>query len=89
MINENIDVYTLIKPEIIKLRKAGIETANLDCRLLLSASLGKKSTIYIHESVNISENEIEIFRSLIGQRLSGKPVSRIINKRHFWKRNLN
>ena len=39
MINMNIDVFTLIKPEMNKLRKVGIKSANLDCRLLLSKSL--------------------------------------------------
>ena len=41
MTYKNIDVYTLIKPEVLKLRNIGIETANLDCRLLLSKSLGR------------------------------------------------
>ena len=86
MTNQNINVYTLIKPEIIKLRKVGIKTAILDCRLLLSKSLGRKLTLHNHENVNISKNEIEYFKTLIVQRLSGKPVSRIINKRDFWKK---
>ena len=86
MTNQNINVYTLIKPEIIKLRKVGIKTAILDCRLLLSKSLGRKLTLYNHENVNISKNEVEHFKTLIVQRLSGKPVSRIINKRDFWKK---
>ena len=86
MTNQNINVYSLIKPEIIKLRKVGIKTAVLDCRLLLSKSLGRKLTLYNHENVNISKNEIEYFKTLIVQRLSGKPVSRIINKRDFWKK---
>ena len=38
MTNKYIDVYTLIKPDINKLSKICIETANLDCRLLLSKS---------------------------------------------------
>ena len=86
MTNRNVNVYTLIKPEIIKLRKVGIKTAILDCRLLLSKSLGSKLTLYNHENVNISKNEVEHFKTLIVQRLSGKPVSRIINKRDFWKK---
>ena len=86
MTNQNINVYTLIKPEIIKLRKVGIKTAILDCRLLLSKSLGRKLTLYNHENVNISKNEVEHFKTLIIQRLSGKPDSRIINKRDFWKK---
>jgi len=86
MTYKNIDVYTLIKPEILKLRNIGIETANLDCRLLLSESLDRYETIYNHQNIYISENEIKKFKNLIQQRLSGKPVSRIINKRNFWKK---
>ena len=84
MTYKNIDVYTLIKPEILKLRNIGIETANLDCRLLLSETLGRYKTIYNHQNIRISENEIKKFQNLIQQRLSGKPVSRIINKKDFW-----
>ena len=86
MTYKNIDVYTLIKPEILKLRKIGIDTANLDCRLLLSESLDRYETIYNHQNIYISEKEMEKFKNLIQQRLSGKPVSRIINKRSFWKK---
>ena len=84
MTNEIIDVYTLIKPEIIKLRKSNIETANLDCRLLLSKSMNRNKTLYNHETIDISENEIKTFQDLVQERLSGKPVSRIINKRNFF-----
>ena len=38
------------------------------------------------ENVVISKYEIKKFQSLIKQRLCGKPVSRIINNRHFWKK---
>ena len=86
MTYKNIDVYTLIKPEILKLRNAGIDTANLDCRLLLSESLDRYETIYNHHNIYISEKEIKKFKNLIQQRLSGKPVSRILNKRSFGKR---
>ena len=85
MTNRTIDVYTLIKPEINRLRKSNIETANLDCRLLLSKSMNKNKTLYNHETIEISENEIRTFQNLVQERLSGKPVSRIINKRNFWK----
>lgn len=86
MTYKNIDVYTLIKPEILKLKNIGIETANLDCRLLLSESLDKYIRLYNHQNIYISQNEIKKFQYLIQQRLNGKPVSRIINKRSFWKK---
>ena len=83
---KNIDVYTLIKPEILKLKNIGIETPNLDCRLLLSNSLDKYVKLYNHQNINISQNEIKKFQDLIKQRLNGKPVSRIINRKSFWKK---
>ena len=86
MTYKNIDVYTLIEPEILKLRKIGIDTANLDCRLLLSESLDRYETIYNHQNIYISEKEMKKFKNLVQQRLSGKPISRIINKRSFWKK---
>ena len=86
MTYKNIDVYTLIKPEVAKLRKIGIETANLDCRLLLSKSLDRRVSIYNHQNICISKSEVAKFRILVQQRLNGKPVSRIINRRNFWKK---
>ena len=86
MTYKNIDVYTLIKPEVLKLRNIGIETANLDCRLLLSKSLRRNESLYNHQNIFISQSEIAKFQSLIQQRLNGKPVSRIINRRNFWKK---
>ena len=86
MVKKKKEVYTLIKPEIQKLIKVGIETANLDCRILLSKSLNIDKVIYNHEYIDISENQIKKFKRLVEQRLSGKPVSRIVNKRNFWKK---
>jgi len=85
MTNKYIDVYTLIEPEMCKLRKVGIETASLDCRLLLTKSIKKPRTLHNHEYINITNKEIKKFKYLIKERLAGKPVSRIINKRNFWK----
>ena len=86
MIKKKLDVFSLIKSEIEVLKKSGSETASLDCRLLLSYVLEKKSTLYTHENVYITEDQIKKFKVLISERSLGKPVSRIINKRNFWKR---
>ena len=80
-----IDVYSIIKPEVEKLKSLGFKTASLDCRLLLSQILEKANPVYTHEQVNISKNEIINFQTLVKQRQKGKPVSRILNKRNFWK----
>ena len=80
------DVYTIIKPEVEKLKKLGFKTASLDCRLLLSQILEKTNPVYNHQEVNISQNQIIKFQKLIKRRQNGQPVSRILNRRNFWKR---
>ena len=53
MNKKKIDVYSLIKYEVEKLKKLGFKTASLDCRLLLSQTLEKSNPVYTHEKVNI------------------------------------
>ncbi len=81
-----IEVYSLIKREVEKLKKIGNKTASLDCRLLLSQILKKTNTVYTHQEVYISQNQIIKFQTLVKKREEGQPVSRILNRRNFWKR---
>ena len=80
------DVYSIIKPEIEKLIKSGSETAILDSRILLAHALSLTKPLYTHEKINISKNQISAFQELIAERENGKPVSRIIKKKNFWKK---
>ena len=80
-----LDVYTIIKPEIEKLKKIRNTTPSLDCRILLSYVVGLSETIYSHENINISADQITLFKKLIGDRYIGKPISRIISRKNFWK----
>ena len=81
-----IVVYSIIKPEIEKLIKSGSKTAILDSRILLAHALCLTKPIYTHENINISKKQISDFQKLIAERQNGKPVSRIIKKKNFWKR---
>ena len=83
---KSIDVYSIIKPEIEKLIKSGSKTAILDSRILLAHALCLTKPIYTHENINISKKQISKFQELIVERQNGKPVSRIIKKKNFWKR---
>ena len=82
---KSIDVYSVIKPEIEKLVKSGSKTAMLDSRILLAHALSLTKPLYTHEKINISKNQISAFQELIAERENGKPVSRIIKKKNFWK----
>ena len=88
MYNETklINVYSIIKPEIQKLIKSGSETPILDSRILLAHALCETKPIYTHENINISKSQICSFQGLIAEREEGKPVSRIIKKKNFWKK---
>ena len=86
MIRKNRDVFDVIKTEIDLLKKSGCDTPSLDCRLLLAHVLQKKHTVYTHENISVTDDELKKFKELIIDRSCGKPVSRIINERSFWKK---
>ena len=86
MNNFKVDVYSIIGPEVKILQKLGFKTASLDCRLLLSQILEKPNPVYTHQVVNISQKQIIKFQTLVKQRQKGQPVSRILNRKNFWKR---
>ena len=86
-LNNFIEAYTIIKPALIILHKSNNKAPNLDCRILLGHAMGLNRSVYPHEQIKITQKEINKFKTLIDERKKGKPVSRIINKKQFWKMN--
>lgn len=86
-LNNFIEANTIIKPALIILQKSNNKAPNLDCRILLGHAMGLNRSVYPHEQIKITQKEINKFRTLIDERKKGKPVSRIINKKQFWKMN--
>lgn len=86
-LNNFIEANTIIKPALIILQKSNIKAPNLDCRILLGHAMGLNRSVYPHEQIKITQKEINKFKTLIEERKKGKPVSRIINKKQFWKMN--
>ena len=72
---------------ITKLRLSKTPTPELDARILLSYVINYQNTIYIHNDIKISKKEKNKFYDCIRKRIKGKPVSRIIGSRNFWKNN--
>ena len=75
----------ILKKATLKLRKFGILTPELDAKILLGHVLGKDKKIYFHEDFKIDKKKEDEFKNIIKMRLLGKPVSRIIGKRGFWR----
>ena len=72
---------------ISKLECSKIPTPEIDARILLSYAIDYQDTIYMHNDISISKNDKNKFYNFIDKRMKGKPVSRIIGSRNFWKNN--
>ena len=70
-----------------KLKSSKIPNPEIDARILLSYAINYQNTIYIHNNISISKNDKNKFYSFLDKRIQGKPVSRILGSRNFWKNN--
>ncbi len=72
---------------ISKLKSNKIPNAEIDARILLSYAINHQNTIYMHNSISISKRDKNKFYRFLDKRIQGKPVSRILGSRNFWKNN--
>ena len=70
---------------ICKLQFSKIPTPELDARILLTNAINYQNTIYMHNNISISKKEKDKFFDFLDKRIKGKPISRIIGARNFWK----
>ena len=70
-----------------KLRDSGIESFNLDAMLLLSHLLQQsKEFIIFNPEIELPENQIREFETLISRRQKFEPISHILQNREFYAR---
>ncbi|MCF6199741.1 MAG: peptide chain release factor N(5)-glutamine methyltransferase [Hyphomicrobiaceae bacterium] len=68
------------------LEKVGVDTPELDARLMISDALGFKGAAYFIEPDRLlSEQELNEIAQRLTRRMAGEPVSRILGVRSFWK----
>ncbi len=72
---------------ISKLKSSKIPNPEIDARILLSYAINYQNTIYMHNNISISKKEKNKFYCFLNKRIQGKPVSRILGSRNFWKNN--
>ena len=72
---------------ISKLEISKIPIPELDARILLSYAINYQDIIYMHNDISISKNKKNKFYDYLNKRIQGKPVSRIVGSRNFWKKN--
>ena len=70
-----------------KLKQADIDTAGRDARILAAAAMDiNTAQVTLKALDHVSKQQQDHFESMIEQRRSFKPVSRILGKRQFWNR---
>ena len=75
-----------IKNAYQKLKRNNIKSALLDSEILLSTAINKsREFIILNLSHDISNKEYNYFQEMVNQRLKGKPVAYLIEKKFFWK----
>ena len=73
-----------ISESLLKLKKKKFSNPELDLRILLTEASVKKNDVIL-SNININEINIKYFNKLILKRLNNEPISKIINKKNFWK----
>ena len=81
--DSSIDANEIIRSATEILKKSNKSSPSLDSRILLGHAMGLDRSIYPHENINITQNQINTFKKLIKERQKGKPVSRIVRKKKF------
>ena len=67
-----------------KLKKKKIPNPEIDLRILLNFSKYSKNEIIL-SNFELDQINIKFFNFLLKRRLSNEPISKIINKKNFWK----
>ena len=72
-----------------RLEVAGVDTASLDARLLLSHVTGREAAwILAHPEAELSTAEADAYEALVMRRVAREPVSHILGMREFWSLSL-
>ena len=74
----------LINSSLEKLKEKNIPNAEIDLRVLLNYSKYSKNEIIL-SNFDLDQININVFNKVLNRRLSNEPISKIINKKNFWK----
>ena len=78
-------IQEAIKEASIKLKKKNIESYLLDSELLMSKALNEeRKYIILNSQEKLKQKDYYNFNQLINQRVAGKPIAYILQKKFFW-----
>ena len=74
----------LVISSLEKLKEKNIPNPEIDLRILLNHSKCSKNEIIL-SNFDLDQININLFKKVLNRRLSNEPISKIINKKNFWK----
>ena len=78
-------IYNAIKQASKVLKKKNIKSSDLDSEILLAKALNKqKEYLIMNFDKHVSEEHLKIYKNLINQRSTGKPIAYLTKKKDFW-----
>ena len=81
-----MNIQLAIKEGTITLKNNYIKTAKLDSEILLANVLGlKREYIILNTQKNLDDSHLDLFKRLIKERASRKPIAYLLNKKFFFR----
>ena len=88
MSDKRMNIACLLQEGVRRLDAQGVETAQLDARLLLAKATGLSETSLLasreEDCGGSNQAAQDEFEHYLARRLQGEPVSRILGRREFW-----
>ena len=80
-----MNIYAAIKEGSKILKKHDIKSPNLDCEILLAKVIKKqREYLILNLDKQLNKENLKIYKDLINQRSTGKPIAYLIKKKSFW-----
>ncbi|MFG1378702.1 peptide chain release factor N(5)-glutamine methyltransferase [Xanthobacter autotrophicus] len=87
---ETLTIGALRRQMAVALAAAGVETPDLDARVLLAQALGcAPGDLLLRADALVPPEAAEAARMLVDRRAAGEPVARIRGRREFWSLDLH
>ncbi len=81
-----MNIYAAIKEGSKILKKSDIKSPDLDCEILLAKVIKKqREYLILNLDKQLNKENLKIFKDLINQRSTGKPIAYLIKKKSFWE----
>ncbi len=85
---EEVTIADALADGVTTLKEAGVDSANLDARLLLARVLGVgREYLTIHSDSALSDIEVQAYETMIHRRATREPMAQILGEREFWSLN--